>query len=443
MSDTRTCAEIDGRTPVPRSLRRVALAARSNLVRVATTRVRGLGPLYLAGFTTAFGAHGVAAALGTETDDIGLTFATLGLILAIYDVAEVILKPIFGALSDRIGVKPVVVGGLLVFALASTLGAFAATPIALAVARLGQGAAAAAFSPASSSAVARLVGPSLAGRYFGKYGSWKGLGYAAGPLIGAGLIMWSGLPALFLALAGLALAAAIWTALAMTPLPVLPKQRATLIELVRQSTAPAFLGPVILLSVATATLGVAVGFLPLIGSQLGLDPIFGMGAVTVLAVVSAVVQPRIGRLHDTAPERVLLIMGIGAGTLIVAIGLVAVAPSLLTIIVTAVLVGLGVGSITPLGFARLAATTPPERMGRTMGSAELGREVGDAGGPILVGVVAGATTLPLALGVMAATSALASGIGSVLARQANTVPEDSKRPRHRKAVRETGARMTM
>ncbi|WP_424448351.1 MFS transporter [Microbacterium arborescens] len=376
-----------------------------------TTRIIGLKPLYLAGFTTAFGAHGVAAALGTETDQIGLTLVTLGLILAIYDIAEVVLKPLFGALSDRVGVKPVIVGGLLVFAAASLVGVFASSAAVLAVARLGQGAAAAAFSPASSSAVARLVGPASAGRYFGKYGSWKGLGYAAGPLIGAALIMWAGLPALFLALALLAVAAAAWALVAMPAVPVLPKQRATLVELVRQSTAPVFLGPVLLLAVATGTLGIAVGFLPFVGAQLGLHPLIGMGVVSLLAVVSAVVQPRIGGLHDAAPHRVVAVMVTGAVLLIAALVLVAFAPSVPTMVLAAVLIGLGVGAITPLGFARLASTTPPERMGRTMGSAELGREVGDAGGPILVGVIAGAATLPLALAAAAVAVGLTTAAG--------------------------------
>lgn len=376
-----------------------------------TTRLAGLGPLYLAGFTTAFGAHGVAAALGSETEQIGLTFVTLGLILAIYDIAEVILKPLFGALSDRVGAKPVIVGGLVVFAAASLLGVFASTAAVLAIARLGQGAAAAAFSPASSSAVARLVGPSLAGRYFGRYGSWKGIGYAAGPVIGAALIMWAGLPALFLALSALAAAAAVWTSVAMPSIPVLPKQRATLLELIRQSTAPVFLGPVLLLAVATATLGIAVGFLPFVATQLGLDPIIGMGVVSVIAVVSALVQPRIGRLHDVAPHRATAIMTIGGGLLVAALMLIALAPSVATLLVVALLIGLGVGAITPLGFARLASTTPQERMGRTMGSAELGREVGDAGGPILVGIVAGAASLPVALAVAAATLGLTTAAG--------------------------------
>ncbi|MFL0565426.1 MFS transporter [Microbacterium sp. 179-I 1D1 NHS] len=388
-----------------------------------------LGPLYLAGFTTAFGAHGVAAALGVETDSIGLTFVTLGLILAIYDIAEVILKPLFGALSDRIGVKPVIVAGLLVFSAASLLGVFAASPALLAVARLGQGAAAAAFSPASSSAVARLVGPAAAGRYFGKYGSWKGLGYAAGPLLGAGLIVLAGLPALFLALTVLSAAAAVWTLLAMPSIPVLPKQRVTVLELVKQSTSPVFLGPVLFLAVATAVMGVAVGFLPLVGTQLGIDPILSMGAISVMAIVSAIVQPRIGRLHDTAPHHANTLMMVAAAALVVAVTVVAVVPSLVTLVASAVLVGLGVGMITPLGFARLASTTPPERMGRTMGSAELGREIGDAGGPILVGLIAGAATLPIALCAMAATAAVTAAAGGALTTRSTPSERSSYPPK--------------
>lgn len=379
-----------------------------------TTSPPRLGPLYLAGFTTAFGAHGVAAALGTETENIGLSLWGLGLILALYDIAEVVLKPLFGALSDRIGTKPVIVGGLLVFAAASVLGAFAATPALLALARLAQGGAAAAFSPASSSAVARLVGPAQAGRYFGKYGSWKSLGYAGGPLLGGALILWLGLPSLFIVLAVLAIVAAIATAWRVPALPVLPKQRVTVLELVRQSTAATFLGPVILLAVATSTLGIAVGFFPLIAAQLGVNPIIGMGIVSITAVISAVIQPRIGRLHDTAAHRAGPVMAAGAATLVLALALAALLPTLPVLFIAAVLVGIGVGVITPLGFARLAATTPPDRMGRTMGSAELGREIGDAGGPILVGAVAAAASLPLALIAAGAATLASAALGSTL-----------------------------
>ncbi|NUP59939.1 MAG: MFS transporter, partial [Pseudarthrobacter sp.] len=96
------------------------------------TTLPSTAPLYAAGFVTAFGAHSIAAGLGSQSGNIGLTLLNLGILLALYDVAEVFLKPVFGALSDRIGAKPVVVGGLLAFAALSLIGLGAADPLILA-----------------------------------------------------------------------------------------------------------------------------------------------------------------------------------------------------------------------------------------------------------------------------------------------------------------------
>jgi MFS family permease len=54
----------------------------------------------------------------------------------------------------------------------------------------------------------------------------------------------------------------------------------------------------------------------------------------------------------------------------------------------AVLIGIGTGLVTPIGFAHLARTAPTERLGQTIGSAGVGRELGDAGGPLLLGGLA-------------------------------------------------------
>ena len=380
--------------------------------------VRAIAPLYLAGFTTAFGAHGLAAALGTQTDDVGLTLLTFGAVLALYDLAEVILKPVFGALSDRIGIKPVVVGGLLAFAVVSLLGAVFTAPAVLALVRLGQGAAASAFSPASSSAVARVAGPAAAGRSFGRYGAWKSLGYAIGPLLGAGLLVLGGLQALFVALAALAAVATVWAAVAVPNLPVLPRPRTTVRDLARELADPSFLVPTAVLAASTGALGVAVGFLPLVGTTLGLGTAASMGVVTLLALASTAVQPVVGRLRDEG--RIDTRRGAPAGLVAVTVGilLVAVAPHPVTLYAAALLVGLGIGVATPLAFAHLAASTPPERMGRTMGTAELGREIGDAGGPLLVGAVAVAASLPVALGVLAAVTAGTAAVSTAALRPA-------------------------
>lgn len=372
---------------------------------------RGLAPLYLAGFTTAFGAHGVATVLGSETDDIGLTLLGLGAVLALYDVAEVILKPVFGALSDRIGAKPVIVGGLVAFMVASLSALIDPTPLALALARLGQGASASAFSPASSAAVARLAGRERLGRYFGRYGAWKSLGYVLGPVIGVALVELAGLRGLYLALAALAAIAAVWVLVAMPSLPVVPRPRYTLADLVRQTTERGFLVPVALLATATGVLGVAVGFLPLLAGRLELSPWAGAATVATLALVSAVVQPAVGAQRDRG--RITTRAGSTAGLVIAAaaLGLLAWVPSTGMLFGAAAAFGFMVGTVTPLAFAHRAAHTPDDRMGRTMGNAEVGRELGDAGGPLFVGALATWWTLPLALGGLAAIS-LATGLTS-------------------------------
>lgn len=66
--------------------------------------------------------------------------------------------------------------------------------------------------------------------------------------------------------------------------------------------------------------------------------------------------------------------------------------------------------LTPVAFAHLATTSPTDRLGRTMGTAELGRETGDAIGPLVVGTV-GMISLPLgfaAFGLVAGAGILAA-----------------------------------
>ena len=131
-------------------------------VRIST---RGrLLPLYAAGFVTAFGAHSIAASLGGYTYGQHASLLALGLLLAVYDGAEVALKPVFGSLADRVGARPVLLGGLLAFTVASVAFVIAGNPAWVGLARFGQGAAAAAFSPAAGVLVSRLTPPGGQGR---------------------------------------------------------------------------------------------------------------------------------------------------------------------------------------------------------------------------------------------------------------------------------------
>ncbi|MFD8644594.1 MFS transporter [Streptomyces zaomyceticus] len=362
-------------------------------------------PLYAAGFTTAFGAHGIAASLGGFSEDAVTSLLILGGLLALYDGAEVLLKPLFGTLADRIGARPVLLGGLCAFAAASAVYAIADSPGWLWAARLGQGAAASAFSPSASALVARLNPAAKHGRAFGSYGFYKSIGYTLGPLLG-GILVWAGgLRLLFTVMAVLAAAVAVWAALAVPVVPPLPKARQTVLDLARRLTSRTFLAPTAALAGATAALSVGVGFLPVSGRTAGLGTVATGAAVSLLALTAAVVQPMAGRALDEG--RLTTRTGLTAGLLVTAAGLgCAMLPGLLGVLSGATLIGAGTGLITPLGFAALAAGTPRERLGQTMGSAELGRELGDAGGPLLVAAVATATALTYGFAALALLLAL-------------------------------------
>ncbi|MFF3517017.1 MFS transporter [Streptomyces sp. NPDC002573] len=374
-------------------------------------------PLYAAGFTTAFGAHGIAANLGGHAAGAVTSLLVLGGLLALYDGAEVLLKPLFGTLADRIGARPVLLGGLIAFAAASALYVVADSPGLLWAARLGQGAAASAFSPSASALVARLNPAAKHGRAFGSYGFYKSIGYTLGPLLGGVLVWAGGLQLLFAVLAVLGAAVAVWAALAVPVVPLLPKARQTVLDLARRLADPAFLAPTSALAAATAALSVGVGFLPVSGRAAGLGTVATGAAVSVLAACAAVVQPRAGRALDHG--RLTTRTGIATGLLFAAAGLgCAMLPGLTGVLLGAALIGTGTGLITPLGFAALAASTPKERLGQTMGAAELGRELGDAGGPLLVATVASLTTLTHGYATLGALLALGPALAVVRRRPA-------------------------
>ena len=139
-----------------------------------------------------------------------------------------------------------------------------------------------------------------------------------------------------------------------------------------------------------------------------MTPLVTGAAVSLLAVTGVFVQPWAGRARDAGRLRDRPGMSTG-------IGMAAARPAgrrrhprIAGILVAAVLIGAGTGLATPIAFAHLAGTTPAERLGQTMGAAEVGRELGDAGGPLLVGAVAAVLTLSWGLAALALTLVIAA-----------------------------------
>ncbi len=100
------------------------------------------------GFATSFGAHIVAVNLPFYAEKVGIGLTMIGLLIAIYDFAEIIAKPVFGGLADKKGMKKALYLGIIIFILASLLYPFV-PPKFLIVVRFLQGLGGASLSAVS------------------------------------------------------------------------------------------------------------------------------------------------------------------------------------------------------------------------------------------------------------------------------------------------------
>ncbi|MFV5690250.1 MFS transporter [Flavobacterium sp. ZT3R25] len=115
------------------------------------------------GFATSFGAHIVAVNLPFYAEKVGIGLTMIGLLIAIYDFAEIIAKPVFGGLADKKGMKKALCLGIIIFALASLLYPFV-PPKLLIVVRFFQGLGAASFSAISLAMVGILYKDNKGGK---------------------------------------------------------------------------------------------------------------------------------------------------------------------------------------------------------------------------------------------------------------------------------------
>jgi len=270
--------------------------------------------------------------------------------------------------------------------------------------------------------VAVLGGQQGRGRAFGGYGAAKGLGYVAGPVVGGALVMVGGYTLLFAVMSILAVAVAASVTLVAAPAkPTTLKSRQTVVGLVRRLGTGEFVRPVAALAGATAALSAAVGFPPVVGARHHLGPLVTGGAVSVLAIFAALVQPRAGRGLDSGRLAATDGMFFGLAACTLGMVLAVVLPAAAGLMFAAVLVGCGVGVVTPLGFAELARNAPQGQATTMMGAAEVGRELGDAGGPLVVGAIG---VFSLAAGFVGLSVVLALAAGGL--RRQNT-PFDGHR----------------
>jgi len=133
--------------------------------------------------------------LSLHLDGLGSSPALLGIALGVYGFSQALLQIPFGLLSDRIGRKPVIVFGLLLFASGSVLAATADSTVGIIVGRALQGSGAIASS--IMALLADLTREEQRTKAMAAIGMTIGASYMASLVLGPVLASWVGVAGLF------------------------------------------------------------------------------------------------------------------------------------------------------------------------------------------------------------------------------------------------------
>ena len=382
---------------------------------------------------TAFGM--TLPTLAYLAQDFGASDVQVGLLAACYHAMQLLLAPVWGSASDRIGRRPILLVGLLGYAAAFFLSSFAGSLGALFAAQLLAGAIGSATLPGVRASVGDITSIENRGRGMGLIGAAIGLGFVFGPglafglihsrqgdLAGASLVELHRLP--FRVAAGVALAVPLLLLLLSLPAPVISGERARGLA-VFGALGRALRGPV--RDVYLAALGGTLAFsmleaaLPLyvkarFAHEAFLPASYLAKAFVAMGVVGVIVQGGlVARLIGSLGEARTAAFGLAVAA--VGLGIVPFfsSPDALLVALSTLAVGMGLlrPSIATL-VSRRAVAGQGEAVGVLDGFESLGRATGKPFGGALhefsspapfgaAAVLAAIAILPLAIGGWLAT----------------------------------------
>jgi len=340
------------------------------------------------GFVTSFGAHVVAVNLPAYAAQIGVGVAVIGLLIAAYDAAEVIAKPIFGAIADRRGMRQTMLAGIVVFVLAS-LAYLLVDPRLLLVIRFLQGVGAAALS-AVSLALVGVYALEKRGRAYGIYNGIKGAGYVISPIVGGAIVLQSNFSMIFVASAAIGtLAFGLSLLLPKPKMEINPSLEddddgigiSALLAVFRQST----LWPWYIVTVVNMFfVGILFGFLPVRVYALGYGPLVNGILLTAVSASYLLVQPFAGSLADRVSPALTIRLGLLVAGICIILTPFLTGPALFFV---SILAGAGVGTVWTNTDALVSREAQAGKLGATMGIAGTFKEIGDMLGPLFIGLV--------------------------------------------------------
>ena len=273
----------------------------------------GLFVLFASIFLVGIGFSIIMPVLPYYAESLGASAFQLGLLITVFAICQFIFAPIWGIYSDRLGRKPVLLIGLVGFAITFILFALATQLWQLYLIRIAGGILSCATMPTAMAYVADTTSSENRGKSMGLIGAAMGMGMIFGPVIGGLLSEISlGFPFLFSGLLALLNSLGVLFILKES----LPKEKRIYRRLQRVSLLAGLKTPLALIFafVFLASTGEAIHhgtFALFTGAKLGFTARDIGWAFTAAGVSSALVQGLlVGRLINWVGEEKTALTGV-------------------------------------------------------------------------------------------------------------------------------------
>ncbi|MEM0898887.1 MAG: MFS transporter [Pseudomonadota bacterium] len=348
-----------------------------------------IGILMLTIFLDLLGFGVVIPLLPEYARSFGASAAMVGALVAGYSLMQFIFGPILGALSDRVGRRPVLLGTIAINGFAFVIFGLAGSLAMLFAARLISGIAAANLSVAQAS-LADMTPPSERAKVFGLIGAAFGMGFVFGPPLGALIVATLGTAAVGYCVAVLCalnfVSAFFFLKETRDPSGAsAQKNNGGMFASLREVPAIRRLFGVMFLF----TLGFSV--MPVIGAlifadRFNLTPVQIGYVFTVIGVATAAVQAAIGPLAKLFGERSVLLVGlVFVGVGIAVLPFVPTGLFLWVGLPALVIYAFGHAFVYPTLTALVAAETDEARQGTVLGQLQAAGSLALVIGPLGAG----------------------------------------------------------
>ena len=320
-------------------------------------------------------------------EELGVSYATLGLVLTLFYVLSAVLQPLAGFVVDRAGGRAVLLGGLALMVLGTLLAGLAQNVWVLGLGAAIAGVGNSVFHPADFAILNGRVAKERLGHAFSIHSVSGSVGFAIAPIFSAALAAWQGWHAALIGaaiVAGMVLLLLGFNAGKFRVEIVAPKKSASLDFSVLWSwqIVACFLFFALHAAALTGILSFGVSALK---EQLGVAPTLASTAITAYMVGSGIGMLA-GGFIVARTSRIDLVPAAGlSASAVIMLALAAGVVPPLALPAAFALSGFCVGLTYPSRDLLIRAATPPGATGRVYGFVYAGLDVGSFATPVFYG----------------------------------------------------------